>query len=153
MCSGASPPRGFTLIELLVVISIIAILAAAIIPNIIGFDTEARLATTQTNLSTLRTRITLFRAKEGRYPETLTELLTDTYDDMGIERPYLDEIPAELISSAAGSATVEEVGTDEELVGDGGWAYLAKKAKVVVDVTEPLSARWGSHEGQKPSDW
>jgi len=31
----------FTLLELLIVISIIAILAATIVPNFIGFDTQA----------------------------------------------------------------------------------------------------------------
>ena len=43
--------KGFTLLELLIVISIIAILAATIIPSFVGFDAEARLAATKTNLS------------------------------------------------------------------------------------------------------
>lgn len=144
---------GFTLIELLVVITIMAILAASIIPNFVGFDTEARIATTQTNLNTLRTRVTLFRAKEGRYPETLEELLTTTYNDMGVERPYLDQLPPELISSSSGSAAVENLTSPDELTGDGGWTYYKAQAKVVVDITEPLSSRWGTSEGQTPSEW
>lgn len=147
------PSAGFTLLELLIVISIIAILAAAIIPNFVGFDAEAKVATTQTNLNTLRTRVTLFRAKEGRYPETLEELLTTTYDDQGVKRPYLEQMPTELLSSSKGNATVENLTSDKALMGSGGWAYLKDRARVVVDVSQPLDHRWGPYEGQKPSDW
>lgn len=134
-------------------ISIIAILAAAIVPNFIGFDTEARVATTQTNLSTLRTRVTLFRAKENRYPEGLEELTTATYEDLGAEIPYLEEIPPELISSKEGSSSVETLDSKGELTGDGGWTYFKGRAKVVVDVVEPLDSRWGNYEGKDPSKW
>jgi len=144
---------GFTLLELLIVISIIAILAAAIIPNFVGFDTEARVASSQTNLSTLRTRVTLFRAKEGHYPESLDELLTKSYDDMGVQRPYLEKMPSELISSKAGNSTTESRLVKEGLIGDGGWTYVRDQAKVVIDITEPLNDRWGSYKGEKPSEW
>ena len=99
--------KGFTLLELLIVISIIAILAATVIPNFIGFDSEARLAATQTNLNTLRTRVSLFRTKEGRYPENIEELMVVSYNDLGIEKTYLDSIPVEFISSKEGSGDVE----------------------------------------------
>lgn len=145
--------RGFTLLELLIVISIIAILAAAIVPNFIGFDAEARLAATQTNLNTLRVRITLFRTKEGRYPEKLEELLEITYNDMGIERPYLDSIPVEFISLKKGSPDIENQSYKDLLPGDGGWVYYVDKAKVVVDWDIPLDNKWGQAEGEVPSEW
>jgi len=145
--------RAFTLLELLIVISIIAILAATIIPNFIGFDAEARLAATQTNLNTLRTRVSLFRTKEGRYPEGLEELLEVTYNDMGIERPYLDSIPLEFISDRAGSAESENIESRDALPGDGGWVYLSDKAKVIVDWDMALDSKWGNAEGEVVSDW
>ena len=145
--------RGFTLLELLIVITIIAILAAAIVPNFVGFDAEAKVATTQTNLNTLRTRITLFRAKEGRYPGTLEELTSATYSDQGIERPYLEKIPTEMVSTPKGNSSIENRKTQEGLTGDGGWTYITDKAKVVVDMTDPLPDKWGPNKGQKPSEW
>src|SRR5262245_59785138 len=127
--------KGFTLLELLIVISIIAILAATLIPNFIGFDTEAKLASTKTNLNTLRTRVSLFRAKEGRYPKELQELVDTTYDDLGIQKPYLDKLPVEFVSSSQGNNDIENVKSTDTLSGDGGWAYITDKAKVVVDWT------------------
>ena len=145
--------KAFTLLELLIVISIIAILAATVIPNFIGFDSEAKLASTQTNLSTLRTRISLFRTKEGRYPEGLDELLTVNYNDMGIEKPYLDSLPVEFISSKEGSDDIENMEYNEALAGDGGWVYYTDKAKVIVDWDMPLDDKWGKAQGQVPSEW
>jgi len=145
--------RAFTLIELLIVISIIAILAATIIPNFIGFDAEARLAATKTNLNTLRTRVSLFRTKEGRYPKELDELLETNYNDMGVERPYLDIFPPEFISSKDGNSDIENLVSDDYLTGDGGWAYYTDKAKVVVDWDQVLDSRWGKAENQEPATW
>ena len=145
--------RGFTLLELLIVISIIAILAATLIPNFIGFDAEAKLASSKTNLNTMRTRLSLFRAKEGRYPKQFQELFETTYNDLGIQKPYLEQIPVEFISSNEGNNDVENLKSAEPLSGDGGWSYIVDKAKVVVDITEPLDDKWGKAEGQIPSDW
>lgn len=145
--------RAFTLIELLIVISIIAILAATVIPNFIGFDTEARLAATKTNLNTLRTRISLFRTKEGKYPVNLDELLNVNYNDMGVEKPYLDIIPPEFISSKEGNSDIESIMSGDYLTGDGGWTYYKDKAKVVVDWDEPLDSKWGKASGEEPSTW
>ncbi len=145
--------KGFTLLELLIVISIIAILAATLIPNFIGFDTEARLASSKTNLNSMRTRLSLFRAKEGKYPKDFNELLTTTYNDVGIEKPYLEQIPVEFISSSSGDNKIDNLSSVDPLPGDGGWVYLVDKAKVVIDWDKELDHKWGKAEGQKPSEW
>ncbi len=148
-----SASNAFTLLELLIVISIIAILAATIIPNFIGFDTEARLAASKTNLSTLRTRISLFRTKEGRYPDELEELLEVTYNDLGIEKPYLDSIPLEFISCREGFAEIINQNLEESLSSTGGWVYYVDKALVIINWDEPLDSKWGKAEGEMPSKW
>lgn len=145
--------NGFTLLELLIVISIIAILAVTIIPNFIGFDAEAKLSASITNLNTLRTRISLYRAKEGEYPESLNDLLTRTYEDVGVKQNYLEKIPVELISSKSGNNSFDDLTSDQELTGDGGWVYLKDKAKVVMDITAPLDQKWGKRAGEVPSEW
>lgn len=144
---------GFTLIEILIVIAIIAILALQMAPNMIGFDNDARVTTSKTNLSTLRTRITMFRAKTGHYPQSLNELLTEQYFDAGIKRPYLKEIPLELLSSKKGSNEVEESTSDKPLSSNGGWTYLKDTAEVVIDCTTPLGDEWETYAGQNPSKW
>lgn len=144
---------GFTLIELLIVISIIAILAATIIPNFIGFDTEARITATRTNLDSIRTRIILFRAKEGRYPDSLGELLTTHYFDAGVKKPYLNKLPPEMISSKSGNSEYVDLTSSDSLTNGGGWAYIKDIAELKINYDEPLGAKWGEYEGQKPSDW
>jgi general secretion pathway protein G len=145
--------KGFTLLELLIVISIIAILAATLIPNFIGFDADARLASTKTNLNTLRTRLSLFRAKEGRYPAEFMELAEVTYNDAGVEKPYIEQIPVEFISSSAGDNHIDNLSSADPLPGDGGWIYLVDKAKVIVDWDKELDNKWDKAEGQIPSKW
>lgn len=145
---------GFTLIELLVVISIIAILAVTIIPNFVGFDTEARLAATRSNMDNLRTRVMLFRAKEGRYPDALDELLTTSYMDAGVKKKYLDKMPPEMISVKGGNNITVSLASKEETPPDeGGWAYYKDTAEVVVNIHTPLDAKWGDSANQIPAEW
>ena len=121
------------------------------IPNFIGFDTEARLASTKTNLNTMRTRLSLFRAKEGHYPKEFMELMEVTYNDAGVEKPYLEQVPVEFISASAGNNQIDNLSSTDALPSDGGWVYLVDKAKVIIDWDKELDNKWGKAEGQMPS--
>ena len=126
-----SRPTGFTLIEILIVISIIAILAATLIPNFVGFDAEARVTASKSNLEAIRTRINLFRAKEGKYPESLSDLMVTEFMDAGVKKTYLKKIPPELISSAKGVSHFTDQTSQDESSGDGGWIYVTDIVKAI----------------------
>jgi general secretion pathway protein G len=88
--------KGFTLIELLVVILIIAILAALIVPKIVGRTEDAKIATAKSDIATLSTQINAFRLDCDRYPtsdEGLTALTTQPNDVPGWKGPYIERLP------------------------------------------------------------
>lgn len=145
---------GFTLVELLIVIAILGILMVAIIPNFIGFDREAQISTTKSNLGTLRTSITLYRAKKGIYPPSLTNLIEDTYIDAGATRTFLNEIPKELISSSEGNNNYI-IGTYPDDISDSGpgWFYDTGSYRVYVNWHAQLGDVWEEAAGDTPSDW
>jgi len=130
---------GFTLVEILMVVAILAILAAAIMPNFIGFDREAAEGATVTNLSALRAAVTLFRAKEGAYPGDLAALTTTTYVDQGATRAYIDAMPLNKIHKYADPQPSGYPDTDDPTQevtafdGEGGWVYTSTTAKVQIN--------------------
>jgi len=83
--------RGFTLIELMVVILIIAILAALIVPRIIGRTDDAKISKAKADISSLSQMISSFRLDTGRYPtndEGLNALESAPSDVSGWKGPY-----------------------------------------------------------------
>jgi prepilin-type N-terminal cleavage/methylation domain-containing protein len=64
--------RGFTMIELLMVISIIAVLAALLIPTIGLAKNMARNAKAETQLGTIKASLNIYKDANGFYPESFT---------------------------------------------------------------------------------
>ena len=90
--------RAFTLIELMVVILILAILAALVVPNVLGRTGQAKVAKAQSDLSEFSNAIDQFRLDCDRYPTTqegLGALITAPSGVNGYRGPYLkkSEIP------------------------------------------------------------
>jgi general secretion pathway protein G len=85
--------RGFTLIELMVVILILAILAALIVPKVMGRADDAKRAKASSDIASLRTALSGFKLDCDRYPTTeegLEALRTAPSDVKNWRGPYLD---------------------------------------------------------------
>jgi len=62
--------RGFTLIEIMVVVAILGILAALVVPKIMGRPDEARIVAAKQDIAAIRQALNLYRLDNVRYPTT-----------------------------------------------------------------------------------
>lgn len=67
-CRTESSEAGLTLVEMIVVLAIIALVAALIVPNVIGRPDEARVTVAGTDLRTISAALKMYRLDNGRYP-------------------------------------------------------------------------------------
>jgi general secretion pathway protein G len=91
-------PRGFTLVEVLVVVIILALIAATIVPKLIGRTYTAKVQLTQTNIASIEGCIRIFYQDTGRYPtaqEGLTALIEKPNNCPNWHGPYLEDIPVD----------------------------------------------------------
>ena len=75
--------RGFTLIEIMVVVTIIGLLAAVIVPQVVSKVDEARVAKAKQDIQSLETALTMYRLDNSKYPTSeqgLSALVTQPTD-------------------------------------------------------------------------
>ncbi len=80
--------RGFTLIEIMVVVIILGVLAALVVPRVMGRTDDAKLAAAKADIASIMQALKLYRLDNGRYPTTdqgLQALLT---------RPTIEPMPS-----------------------------------------------------------
>ncbi|WP_108286061.1 type II secretion system major pseudopilin GspG [Limnohabitans sp. T6-20] len=90
--------RGFTLIELMVVLAIIGVLAALIVPNVLGRADDARITAARTDVSNLMQALKLYKLDNQRFPtgeQGLNALLLkpSTEPVPTNWKPYLEKLP------------------------------------------------------------
>lgn len=65
-----APARGFTLIEVMVVIVILGVLAALIVPKVMGRPDEARIIAAKQDIASIAQALKLYRLDNMRFPTT-----------------------------------------------------------------------------------
>ncbi len=85
--------RAFTLVEMLLVITIIGILAALVIPKMVGRSEQARQTAVRADLSAIKTALDAFEVDNGYYPKSLQDLLQQPNNAKNWHGPYLDKVP------------------------------------------------------------
>lgn len=85
-------PHGFTLIELLVVLAIVSTLLLLVSPRYFQRVDASKETVLRDNLRVVRDTIDKFYGDNGRYPETLEEL---------VDKKYLRSLPVDPITESA----------------------------------------------------
>jgi general secretion pathway protein G len=129
--------RGFTLIELMVVLAIIGVLAALIVPNVLGRADDARITAARTDVGNLMQALKLYKLDNQRFPTTEQGLnaliLKPTTEPVpGNWKPYLDKLPSDpwgrpyqyLNPGLKGEVDVLSFGADGRAGGEGNNADL-----------------------------
>ncbi len=94
----ATSAAGFTLVEIMVVVVILGILAALIVPRVVGRTDDARVVAAKQDLAAIMQALKLYRLDNGRYPtaeQGLQALVTQptTEPQPAHWKQYLDKLP------------------------------------------------------------
>lgn len=91
--AGRDGQAGVTLIEMMVVLVIIAVVAAMVVPNVIGRPDQARATVAQSDLQSIASALEIYRLDNRTYPTTAQGL------DALVTRP---QVPPEPVNWASG---------------------------------------------------
>src|SRR3989304_2652682 len=92
--------RGFTLIEIMVVVVIMGILAALVVPKLMGRTDDARIIAAKQDIATVMQALKLYKLDNQRYPTTgqglqalIAKPVTGPASDGWKTGGYLDKLP------------------------------------------------------------
>jgi general secretion pathway protein G len=88
--------QAFTLVELLLVVTIIGVLAAIVVPKMMGRSEQARQVAARADIASIKTALDAFEVDNGYYPKGtsgLQDLLQTPRDARNWRGPYLDKLP------------------------------------------------------------
>jgi general secretion pathway protein G len=103
---SGTPGTGFTLIELMVVMVLIAVLLTIAVPRYFGTIDNGKASVQRQNIASIRDAIDKFYGDQGKYPETLQDL---------VDKHYLREVPVDPLTDQKNWVVVAP--TDPNLTG------------------------------------
>ena len=88
--------RAFTLVEILLVVTIIGILAALVIPKLIGRTEQSRIASANADvMGGISTALNVYEVDNGVFPKSLQDLIQQPADAKNWRGPYLGKLPVD----------------------------------------------------------
>ena len=126
--------RGFTLIEIVIAVAILAVLAAVVMPRVIGRVDEARVARAKSDVQALVTSLNLYKLDNFNFPSTEQGLEALVAQPGGQPEArnwkqggYIERLPSDpwgndyqyLSPGQRGSIDVWSLGADGQLGGEG----------------------------------
>lgn len=114
--------KGFTLIELLIVMALLGVLVAVLLPKYQDLTPEAKIASTQANLETIRSAVLLHAAKHQVLPATIITLVPE----------FLRKVPVLKISESSAVIVGDMPSSPGGTTGD--WYYDPTTGEVKVGI-------------------
>lgn len=124
-----SSQSGFTLIEIMVVVLILGLLAALVVPKIVGRTDEARVTKAKADIKAIESALNLFKIDNGFYPTTAEGIGALVQAPPRAKRwnpdGYLDKVPVDpwsveyIYHSDGRQIIVASMGADGVEGGDG----------------------------------
>jgi len=88
--------HAFTLVEILLVMTIIGILAAIVIPKMVGRSEQARQTAASADINGgIKSALGQYEIDNGFYPKSLQDLLVQPSNAKNWHGPYLDKLPVD----------------------------------------------------------
>jgi general secretion pathway protein G len=88
--------NAFTLVEMLLVVTIIGILAALVIPKIVGRGEQARQTAASADINGgIKSALGQYEVDNGFFPKSLQDLIAQPANAKNWHGPYLDKMPSD----------------------------------------------------------
>lgn len=131
-CACQRKQAGFTMLEIMIVLVIVAVLAALVVPNVMGRPDEARIVAAQTDINNIKQALQLYKVDNRRYPTSQQGLKALVTKPSSPPVPnnwklYIDKLPNDpwgnpyqyLNPGIKGEVDVMSYGADGKPGGDG----------------------------------
>ncbi len=141
--------KAFTLVEILIVVVILGILAAIVIPQFTSASEDAQVSSAESQLSTVRNQIELYRVRNNGIAPAEADLFTDE----GLTEPadgwasivnadYLRVAPVNPRTGTSDITAGTAAPTASVEAGDEGWVYDEDTGRIWMNGFDEVNGEW-----------